>query len=230
MTDSLGDRMKLYENTWRQHLVPRMPIIVRVDGRAFHTLMPKINAEKPFDPKVTEAMNWTMVTIACEMQGCLMAYTQSDEISFVLQCDATHETQAWFGGNIQKIASVSASLAAMHFSREIGCGATFDARVFNLPWEEVPNYLLWRHKDWYRNSVSMAARAIYSHKECTDKSVSDLMGMLYKAGKPWQELSDRNKNGMFYSPIMSLNLNHRIDYEALNEALKDLRSERQTAI
>lgn len=200
MTD-LGDRMKAYERAARTTLVPRMPILIRIDGKAFHTFTRSY--DRPFDARLMNAMEFTTQTLLNDVQGAMLGYTQSDEISLLLQCDSSNETEAWFGGGVQKIASVSASMATAHFNDVIlpeGQVAMFDARVWNMPWEDVPNYFIWRHKDWYRNSVSMAARAHFSHKECHGKSVSDMMDMLHSIGKPWQDLSDREKNGRFMVP------------------------------
>lgn len=209
MTD-LGDRMKSYEKSSRTKLVPRLPILIRVDGKAFHTFTRGF--ERPFDKRLMSAMDATAAKMLEGMQGGIFAYCQSDEISFLLQCDASPQTEPWFGGGVQKIASVAASMATAFFNKSVSevapvlngnivtPAAMFDARVWNMPWEDVPNYFIWRHKDWYRNSVSMCARAHFSHKECHGKSVSDMMEMLHSIDKPWQNLSDREKNGRFLIP------------------------------
>lgn len=201
MTD-LGDRMKSYECAARTTLVPRMPILIRIDGKAFHTFTQGL--KRPFCEDLNSTMDLTTHRLLEDIQGAILGYTQSDEISLLLQCDAKNESEAWFGGGIQKITSVAASMATAYFNsswREWnGKTALFDARVWNMPWEDVPNYFIWRHKDWYRNSVSMAARAHFSHQDCHKQSVSDLMDMLHSIGKPWQDLTDRERNGRFFVP------------------------------
>ena len=42
MGDDLGDRMKGYENINRNHLIKRMPVIIRLDGKAFSYLHKKL--------------------------------------------------------------------------------------------------------------------------------------------------------------------------------------------
>lgn len=94
----------------------RVPAIIRLDGKAFHTFTKGM--EKPFDPVLTQAMQETMKYLCENIQGCVLGYTQSDEITLVLTDYATIQTDAWFGYNIQKMCSVSASMATMAFNRE----------------------------------------------------------------------------------------------------------------
>lgn len=107
--DSLGDRMKGYENIARNYLTRRIPTIIRVDGKAFHTFTRGM--EKPFDRILMTTMQNTMKYLCENIQGCVFGYTQSDEITLVLTDYATITTDAWFGYNIQKMCSVSASMA-----------------------------------------------------------------------------------------------------------------------
>lgn len=113
---SLGDRMKeYYENISRNYLVRRMPVIIRIDGKAFHTFTRGM--KKPFDNIMVKSMQETMKYLCENIQGCVLGYTQSDEITLVLVDYKTLTTDAWFGYNIQKMASVSASMATMAFNK-----------------------------------------------------------------------------------------------------------------
>ena len=113
--DNLGDRMKTYENVTRTYLTRRTPVIIRIDGKAFHSFTRGF--KKPFDSVLVEAMQQTMKYLCENIEGCVLGYTQSDEITLVL-CDYKKLTsQAWFDNNIQKICSVSASMATMIFNR-----------------------------------------------------------------------------------------------------------------
>ena len=80
--DSLGDRMKGYENIARNYLARRIPTIIRVDGKAFHTFTRGM--EKPFDRILMTTMQNTMKYLCENIQGCVFGYTQSDEITLVL--------------------------------------------------------------------------------------------------------------------------------------------------
>lgn len=113
---TLGDRMKNnYENITRYYLTRRMPVIIRVDGRSFHTFTKGF--KKPFDDVLVKTMQDTMKYLCENIQGCVLGYTQSDEISLVLTDYAELTTDAWFGNNLQKMCSVSASMATLAFNK-----------------------------------------------------------------------------------------------------------------
>ena len=119
MPDSLGDRMKsFYEDRSRVYLTRRTPVIVRVDGRAFHTLTK--TADKPFDSHLIGVMTRAAIKTANDMQGFKLGYVQSDEASFLLLDTDTLTTEAWFDLNLQKIVSISASLMTAYFNRFAG--------------------------------------------------------------------------------------------------------------
>ena len=113
---TIGDRMKNnYENITRYYLTRRMPVIMRVDGRSFHTVTKGF--KKPFDDIFVKTMQDTMKYLCENIQGCVLGYTQSDEISLVLTDYAELTTDAWFGNNLQKMCSVSASMATLAFNK-----------------------------------------------------------------------------------------------------------------
>lgn len=113
--DSLGDRMKNYEGISRIYLTKRMPVIIRIDGKAFHSFTKGFS--RPFDEILIKAMQETAKYLCKNVMGCKVAYTQSDEISLLLEDYERIETQPWFENNLQKIVSVSASMATMAFNR-----------------------------------------------------------------------------------------------------------------
>lgn len=113
---SLGDRMKNnYENISRYYLTRRMPVIIRVDMKAGHTFTKGL--KKPFDDVFVKSMQDTMRYLCKNIQGCVLGYTQSDEISLALTDYAELTTDAWFGNNLQKMCSVSASMATLAFNQ-----------------------------------------------------------------------------------------------------------------
>ena len=113
---TLGDRMKNnYENITRYYLTRRMPVIIRIDGKAFHTFTRRF--KKPFDDIFVKTMQETMKYLCENIQGCVLGYTQSDEISLVLTDYAELTTDAWFGNNLQKMCSISASMATLTFNK-----------------------------------------------------------------------------------------------------------------
>jgi tRNA(His) 5'-end guanylyltransferase len=190
-----------YEIRDRHYLTRRTPVIVRVDGRAFHTLTKRF--AKPFDQTFIDAMVGAARDLFTEMQGCKLAYIQSDEASFVLTDYDRHATEAWFDYRQSKVESISASQMSVFFNEHmhnLGEGITtaaFDSRAFNIPEDEVANYFLWRAQDWHRNSVSMYAQAHFSHKQLLGKSIPDMHEMLHGIGKNWTTLTPQHKNGTF---------------------------------
>ena len=216
--DELGDRIKVnYENRAKTYLTRRLPVIVRIDGRAFHTLTKKF--EKPFDTIFGVAMMQTAESLCKEISGAQLAYTQSDEISILLQDYATLQTDAWFDYQVQKLASVSAGLATMYFNKhfpklvvtqaKLGMYSlkyldkdltpltgSFDARCFSIPKEEVCNYFIWRQNDASKNSIQMLARAHFSHKELQGISQVGLQDkLILEKGINWNDLEIWKKRG-----------------------------------
>jgi len=156
---------------------------------------------KPYDKDFINQMDYTANKLCEEIQGCKMAYVQSDEISLLLTDFDKITTDAWFDGQIQKMVSVAASMATGYFNKhphpyqgdKIGF---FDARIFTIPDPvEVENYFIWRQKDAIRNSLSMHAQALYSHKELHGKSQKDMHDMIYGKGENWDKLPDGFKRG-----------------------------------
>lgn len=198
---AIGDRMKAnYEARARHGLLRRVPVIVRVDGKAFHSYA--YGFRKPFDGDLMLSMEAAAKVVMSQMQGCKAAYIQSDEASFLLTDYDCLTTEAWFDYDQQKLASVAASVMAVEFNdciarlREIYRRAYFDGRAFNVPREEVVNYFLWRAKDWERNSVAMYCRAHFSHREMHGQGMADQHELLHSLGLNWAtDLSPRERNG-----------------------------------
>ena len=207
---SLGDRMKQYEAASRYVLPPRVPAIVRIDGRAFHTytkqsgLAVSKQGNDPFSEVIRDAMIEAAVALIDDISGAELAYIQSDEISLLVQDDATFTTQPWFGKVLAKVTSVSASIAAAHFNRNIERRvgdsslklAYFDARAFVLSWEEVNNYFLWRQNDATKNSISMLAQFHFPHNRLQGMNGSHMQDLLMLEKKiNWNDLDVWKKRG-----------------------------------
>ena len=193
---SLGDRMKGYEKAFCNVFPRRLPVIIRLDGKAFHTVTRFMS--KPFDVDLITAMHNTAKFVCGNVQNAVFAYVQSDEISILMNSAVRLTTEPWFNNEQSKIESISAALASSFFSMNwVGRRAVqFDSRAFVLPEDEVCNYFIWRQQDWERNSVQMLARAHYSHKECHKKNCNDLQDMLHEKGVNWNDLSTHLKRGV----------------------------------
>ena len=223
--DELGNRMKeYYENIPKTKLMRRCPVILRIDGKAFHTFTR--NFQKPFDAILIKSMQETMKYLCENIQGCVLGYTQSDEITLILVDYKKFTSQAWFDYEVQKVCSIAASMTTMAFNRAfannvgdyctyshecmdnthenyehilslaVDKGAMFDCRCFNIPKEEVTNCIYWRQLDATRNSIQMVGQANFSHKELQNKSCNDIQDMLMtQKGINWNDLPIYQKRG-----------------------------------
>lgn len=228
--NDLGKRMKEnYEFTSKHKLVRRMPVIVRLDGKAFHTYTR--NMKKPFDADLMRSMVSAANHVMRISQGAKLAYIQSDEVSILFTDYESLQTCAYFDYSQSKIESVTASVMTAYFNRSIADYmsdmndqqlALFDARAFNIPREEVVNYFLWRAKDWERNSLSMYCNNFYSPKEMHGKNKEAQHELLYAKGKNWtKDLSPREKNGTW---IYGINATSHIkpEYEAIAQVIDSI--------
>lgn len=196
MNDDLGNRIKTYYEDPARVLLPRKTyVIIRIDGRAFHTFTAAL--ERPYCQRLADALDKAAVTASQEMDGFAFAYGQSDEYSFLLSDFGRDDSRMWFEGAIQKIASVSASIFTAAFAQAFdGPLGTFDARVFAIPQrEEVVKYFVWRQVDASRNSLNMLASTHYSHAELLGKSESEKHDMLHAKGQNWAKWSTDFKRG-----------------------------------
>lgn len=207
---SLGDRMKGYENQSRNYHLSKIPLILRIDGKAFHSFTRGLN--RPFDQSLLECMRFATLELAKEISGCKFAYTQSDEASFLITDWESDNTEGWFKYNKSKIESVAASMFTLFFNEcrqrvlpDFDRRAFFDARTFSLPKEEVINYFLWRQWDCTRNAIQMVARANFTHKECENKNTSELQEMLFaEKGINFNNTPTEYKRGVgFYKKLSS---------------------------
>lgn len=203
--------MKSYEATSHQTLVRRMPVVIRIDGKAFHTYTKRLKhldpdlQQVPFSSMMKEAMVETTKALVSDCQGCVLGYTQSDEISLLFRDWDTLETQAWFGNSVQKMVSVSASTATAAFNfafmqyqkpEKLSDMARFDSRVYNIPKEEVVNYFIWRQNDASRNSVQMLGHYHFGQKKMHAKNNSQVQDMLMlEKGVNWNDLPVWMKRG-----------------------------------
>lgn len=214
MIDSLGDRIKnYYEDRCRYFLPRRSYFIIRVDGKAFHTYCKGL--KRPFDNDLISDIDSTAAFLCKNIQGAKFAYTQSDEISILVSDFDSLDTDLWFDGNIQKMVSVSASLATSEFnllrSKRIFDlskikSANFDARVFQIPSSmEVENYFIWRQQDCSRNSISSVAQSLYSPKELISKNSDQKQELIFQKGINWNDFAPREKRGGFIERIKFIN-------------------------
>lgn len=209
MKDAIGDRMKSnYEDRTRISLPRRSYTLIRIDGKAFHTYTKGL--QRPFDDGLIEDMDLTAAYLCKNIMGAKFAFVQSDEISILLTDFFDIGTQSWFDSNLQKMCSVSASMATRAFNEarlnrlrkslmtiEEGMKwAEFDSRVFQIPQKtEVENYFIWRQQDTTRNSISSVAQSLYSHKELHGKDTDAMQEMIFQKGINWNDYAPKYKRG-----------------------------------
>lgn len=176
--DTLGQRMKGYEQVSKFMLTPKIPIVIRLDGKAFHTFTKPF--KRPFDERLIKSMQDTTEFLVNNIQNCIMGYTQSDEITLVLLDMLSEDTETWFNGGLQKIASVSASMCTAYFNNVLKHDrlAFFDSRVFQIPLEDLPNNIVWRMKDCYKNAITSVAHCHYSQKQLHGVSTKDRLELI----------------------------------------------------
>lgn len=209
--DSLGDRMKeFYENRAKTKLVRRMPVIIRLDGKAFHTFTRGF--AKPFDKRMIETMQETTLELCKNIQGCVFGYTQSDEITLILVDYNAIDVSAWYDYETQKMCSVAASMATLYFNRIFKRKVTEFVnehfKVMNDPktyGEELSNSVTELLKA-YNNSIELGAFfdarcfnvpinevcncVLWRQKDATRNSINSL-------GQAWfkhKELQNKNTN------------------------------------
>lgn len=208
-SDSFGERCKRYEAASKQVLVPRTPVLARVDGRAFHTFTRW--CARPYDTDFHACM-WAAAAALCkDVAGCKLAYVQSDEINLLVTDYEDVSTQAHFDYEVPKLCSTAAATASVAFLADFykrfsdkairmlqsGRGLpTFDARFYNVPREDVANVFLWRQRDAERNSLTMHAQAHYSHKELHGQGKAAKHDLLHAKGINWSHLPTPRKRGV----------------------------------
>lgn len=222
VNDKIGNRMKeYYESVPKTRLMRRCPVALRLDGKTFHTFTRGF--ERPFDEVLIKTMQETAKYLCENIQGTVMAYTQSDEITLILIDYKKLNSSAWFDYEIQKMCSIAASMATMVFNKyfetfslterlkddaehehklgrvyknALAKGAMFDCRCFNIPKEEVANLIYWRQLDAIRNSIQMVGQANFLHSELQFKTCDMIQDMLMtRKGIDWNDYPAYQKHG-----------------------------------
>ena len=141
----IGTRMKtFYEEASKTKLMKCTPVVIRIDGRAFHTFTKGFN--KPFDSTLMTAMQATMMHLCENIQGCVLGYTQSDEITLILIDYQKLNSSAWFDYEVQKLCSISASMATMAFNR-------YFREIATAKYERDKKF--WAHDKWLAYSEQL---------------------------------------------------------------------------
>jgi tRNA(His) guanylyltransferase len=202
--DELGDRMKIYEGIeCNRRFMALLPVCVRIDGKGFHQFTKGLDV--PFDENLTLLMQIVTEALVKETNA-VIGHTQSDEISLIYYSNSV-KSQILFDRKIFKIVSVLASLTTATFNRYLPelipqkahRVALFDCRAWSVPTlVEAANTILWREFDATKNSISMAARSCYSHKQLQGKNGKDMQELLLKKDINWNDYPASFKRGTYY--------------------------------
>lgn len=189
VNDDLGTRMKeFYENRSKTYLVRRMPVAIRVDGRAFHTFTKYLN--RPFDSILMTTMQDTMEYLCKNIQGCVLGYQQSDEITLILVDYAKLDSDAWFDYSIQKLCSLAASMATLEFNRRFAYRA--NQEIWSYSSSLVPQSMEYQNKmNKYHTALrECMSRGAMFDARCFNIPVEEVTNLIY-----WRQL-DATRNSI----------------------------------
>ena len=200
--DDLDQKMRVYEQSIDQHILPDSYLVARLDGRSFSRLTKEIcNFEAPFDERFRDMMvNTVKALMDCGFR-VVYGFTESDEVSLLFHVD-----EDTFGRKVRKYNSILAGVASATFSLQLGQVAAMDCRLVPLPTiERVKDYFLWRQEDAHRNALNahcywMLRKEGMGVKEATEllegKSVAYKNELLFSRGINFDKLPSWQKRGM----------------------------------
>ena len=200
--DDLDKKMRIYEQSIDQSILPDMYLVARLDGRSFSRLTKEIcNFEAPFDVRFRDMMvNTVKALMDCGFR-VIYGYTESDEISLLF-----HKDENTFGRKVRKFNSILAGTASAAFSLQLGQVAALDCRLVPLPnLERVQDYFLWRQEDAHRNALNahcywMLRKEGMSVKDATEllegKTVAFKNELLFSRGINFDKLPSWQKRGI----------------------------------
>lgn len=205
--DAVGDLMKHYESQYsEQRLLVGMPVIARMDGKAFHTFTKGL--ERPYDPELSQTMMDTASALVKEFNADL-GYVQSDEISLIWLNNSL-EQGFLYDGRVQKFSTILAATTSVIFNKLLldsipshaGMNPVFDARLHIVPNLEVAaDYFMWREADAMKNSISMAASTYFSPSELHGKNSKERRALLETRDVVWGEYPAFFKKGTYFKLV-----------------------------
>ena len=218
-SEELAKKCKKFEKRVdSKTFIPGLPLLARLDGRAFHTFTKGLT--RPFDERLITCMTETAKRLLEEFKADLV-YTQSDEIT--LFWNTSEESKLFFGGKIFKLNSILSSTCSVIFYKELlkyipeknDKIPVFDCRTWQVPkLEDVIDVFVWRQLDATRNSLNSVAQSIFSHKMLQNKNKKEVNDMLREKGIIWDDLPMGLKRGYYYEKITvkeELDLTSRLD-------------------
>ncbi len=200
--DVLDTRMRVFEESHDQCVLPGIYMVARLDGRGFTGLTKERHKfEAPFDERFRDMVVATAEHVMTAGIRAVFGYAQSDEISILLHrdCDA-------FSRKLRKLNSVLAGEASAKFSLLLGDIGVFDCRVSQLPSsQDVVDYFRWRQEDAGRNALNAhcywllrkEGKSVFEATRTIEGlSVSAKNKLLFARGVNYIDLPNWQKRGM----------------------------------
>ena len=212
----LGDWMKDYEIYSTMKVPKNSNVIIRLDGRKFHSLAKGLNLVKPYDDNFYKIIANVCLDIFNQFAPRFI-YTFSDEISILLD-------EIPFSGRVEKINSVFASLASSSFTyyllhdysnefdlnnlsdneRKNVFPISFDSRIIPIDDASISSYFKWRQDECWRNCIN--GYGIWAlKKECSNEEAnerikglksSDIHDLLFERGINLNDVETWKKRGI----------------------------------
>lgn len=113
--NKLKDRYDQYSEISNQKLLSKVPLIININGKGFHNTTSLL--DKPFDINFFNCLESTMKKLCSEIEGATIGYCFNDNIVIISRNDQNINTIPWFNNNIQKLNSISSSIATSHFTK-----------------------------------------------------------------------------------------------------------------
>ena len=178
--DELDTQMRVFETTNDLYVLPGIFMVARVDGRSFTRLTKEVfKFEAPFDPVFRDHMVATLQHLMQSGFKVVYGYTQSDEISLLLDLE-----DVTFDRKLRKLNSVLAGEASAKLSSLLGTVAAFDCRISQLPnINLVVDYFRWRNSDAHRNALSAHSYWMLRKQGLSGRSANSKIEHLTTAGK-----------------------------------------------
>lgn len=183
MSNKLKDRVESYQSVTDYRLLSRVPIVICINGRGFSKVTQLL--DKPYCPKFAEGMLSTTLRLCTDVEGAIFAYQHNDEIVIVARNDQTNETNPWYDNKLQKICSVTSSIATMHFNEfamaqglNMVGAPVFTSQVFTVPnIAEAVNTIIYKQQQNFHTSIQSAC--LYELIKKYDKNnIKDMMAGL----------------------------------------------------
>lgn len=192
--------MKDYEVYSSLKVPKNSKIIIRLDGRSFHTLARDLDLTKPYDENFYRVMSEVCRDLYEEFSP-LFVYTFSDEISLLFD-------KLPFDGRIEKINSVIASFTSssfvIHYNTDFKKPPAFDSRIVPINDEVILKYFRWRQDESWRNCVNSHGISYFkskypnnvAHEKINGMKLNDIHELLFQNGINLNDVDTYKKRGI----------------------------------